>query len=164
MSRHANPRAIALFVAVPTFGLDQVTKQWALMTLRLAGSRMVLPGPVDFTLEFNYSNAFELAPQFGELTRWGLAALNLAVATVLTWVVARRTTSPFRAAGLAFVIAGAMGNAFDRIRFGAVIDFIDASKLGFVWVFNVADASVDVGMAILLIATLVPRRARIPVR
>jgi signal peptidase II len=163
MSHRPNPRAIALFVAVLTFGLDQVSKRWALNTLRLAGSRIVLPGPVNLTLVFNDSNAFGLVPVSGELTRWGLAALNLAVAAVLTWVVVRRPTSPLGAAGLAFLIAGATGNAIDRICFGAVIDFIDASKIGFVWVFNVADASLDVGMGLLLLASLLPRRAHVPI-
>jgi signal peptidase II len=157
VSRRPNPHAIALFAAVLTFGLDQFSKQWALDTLRLAGSRIVLPGPFNLTLVFNYSNAFGLAPVSGELTRWGLAVLNLGVAATLAWVLVRRSPSPLGAAGLAFLIAGAIGNALDRIRFGAVIDFIDASKLGFVWVFNVADASVDVGIGLLLLAMLLQR-------
>jgi signal peptidase II len=161
MSHRPNPRAVALFVAILVFGLDQVSKLWALDALRVAGSRMVLPGPVNLTLVLNYSNSFGLAPVSGELTRWGLATLNLAVAAVLTWVVVRRSTSTLIAAGLAFVIAGAVGNAVDRVRFGAVIDFIDASKLGFVWVFNVADAAIDVGIALLLIAAIMAPRTQV---
>ena len=111
----------------------------------------------------NNSNAFGLAPVSGELTRWGLAVFNLAVAAVLAWVVARRSTSRVIAAGLAFLIAGAIGNAIDRIRFGAVVDFIDASKIGFVWVFNVADASIDIGIGLLLITTVLLRRAQGPI-
>ena len=65
------------------------------------------------------------------------------------------------AAGLGFLIAGAIGNAFDRIRLGAVIEFIDASKIGFVWVFNVADTSVDIGIGLLLLASPLPRRAQV---
>jgi len=161
VSHRPNPRAIASLVAVLTFSLDQVSKLWVLHALRLDGSPIVLPGPVNLTLVFNYSNAFGLAPVSGELTRWGLAALNLAVAAILAWMVVRRSTSPLGAAGLGFLIAGAIGNAFDRIRFGAVIDFIDASKLGFVWVFNVADASIDIGIGLLLLVALMARRAKI---
>ena len=160
MSRRPNPRLVALFVAILIIGLDQVSKRWALNALRLAGSRTMLPGPVNLTLVLNYSNSFGLAPVSGELTRWGLAALNLAVAAVLTWVVVRRSTSPLVAVGLAFLIAGAVGNALDRIRVGAVIDFIDASKLGFVWVFNVADAAIDVGIGLLLLAAIMARRTQ----
>jgi signal peptidase II len=156
----SNPRAIALCVAVLTLGFDQVSKQWALITLRQAGSSIVLPGPVNLTLVFNYSNSFGLVPVSGELTRWGLATFNIIVAAVLIWVVFHRSMSRVTAAGLAFCIAGAIGNAFDRMRFGAVVDFIVASKLGFIWVFNVADVSVDVGLGLLLISTFLAPRAQ----
>jgi signal peptidase II len=157
VSRCKDPRVIALLVAAVVLGLDQLSKQWALTALRQVGTTVRLPGPVDLTLLFNRSNAFGLVPVSGELTRWGLAALNLAVAALLARVVVRRTTSRAGAAGLAFIIAGAIGNALDRIRFGAVIDFFNASKLGFVWVFNVADCSIDVGIGLWLLATLVAR-------
>jgi signal peptidase II len=148
---------IALLVAAVVLGLDQAPKQWALTALRRAGSTRVLPGPVDLTLVFNRSNAFGLIPVSGELTRWILAALGLVVAAILVRVVVRGSTSCLAAAGLAFIGAGATGNALDRIRVGAVIDFFNASKLGFVWVFNVADTSICVGMGFLLLATLLTR-------
>ena len=53
--------------------------------------------------------------------------------------------------GIGFIIAGAPGNALDRIQRGAVIDFIDAAKLGFVRVFNFADISLDVGIGLWLL-------------
>jgi signal peptidase II len=154
VSRWQNPRVIALSVVAAVLGLDQLSKQWALAALRQAGSTVVLPGPVDLTLVFNRSNAFGLVPVSGELTRWGLAALNLAVAAILARVVVRRSMSRVSTVGLAFIIAGAIGNALDRIRFGAVIDFFNASKLGFVWVFNIADSSIDVGIGLLLLSAL----------
>jgi signal peptidase II len=148
---------IALLVVAVVFSLDQLSKQWALTALQQAGTTVVLPGPVDLTLVFNRSNAFGLAPVSGELTRWGLAALNLAVAGVLAWVAVRRSMSRASTVGVAFVIAGAIGNALDRIRFGAVIDFFNASKFGFVWIFNVADSSIDVGIGLLLLVALLTR-------
>jgi len=59
--------------------------------------------------------------------------------------------------GFALIIAGAVGNALDRIRLGAVIDLFNASKLGFIWVFNVADVSIDIGLALLLLVTVMTR-------
>jgi signal peptidase II len=152
-----NPRMIALLVAVTVLGLDQSSKQWALAALRHEGSTLVLPGPVDLTLVFNRSNAFGLVPVSGDLTRWVLAVLGLAVAAILGRVVVRGSTLRLNAVALALIGAGAVGNALDRIRFGAVVDFFDASKLGFVWVFNVADASIDVGVGFLLLATFLTR-------
>lgn len=157
MRMFQNPRTIALLVAATILGLDQVSKQWALAALRQVGSTLVLPGPVDLTLVLNRSNAFGLVPVSGELTRWGLAVLGLVVAAILGRVVVRGSASCLSSVGFALIGAGAVGNAVDRIRVGAVIDFFNASKLGFVWVFNVADCSIDVGIGLLLLATFLTR-------
>ena len=141
-----NPPMIALLVTAAVLSMDQLSKLWALTALRHAGSTLVLRGPVDLTLVFNRSNAFGLAPVSGELTHWGLTALNLVVAAILVWVVTTRSKSHLNTVGLAFIIAGAIGNALDRIRYGAVIDFFNASKLGFAWVFNVANSAINVGI------------------
>jgi signal peptidase II len=150
-------RLIALLLAVLVLGIDQLSKRWALIALHEPGATLVLPGPVDLTLVFNRSNAFGLAPVFGELTRWGLTGLNVIVVLILSWVIVRRPMSTFGVIGLGFIVAGAAGNALDRIRFGAVVDFINAAKVGFVWVFNVADMSLDIGIGLLLLGILMAR-------
>ena len=154
LSRRPKPRVIAWLVVTLVLGLDQLSKQWALTALGKVGSTVVLPGPIDLTLVFNYSNAFGLVPVSGELTRWGLTVLNLAIASILVAVVLRHATARLSTIVFAFIAAGAIGNALDRIRFGAVVDLFDASKLGFIWIFNVADISIDIGMALLLLATV----------
>ena len=157
LSRGPKPRVIGCLVVTLVLGLDQLSKQWALTAFSKGGSTVVLPGPIDLTLVFNYSNAFGLVPVSGELTRWGLTVLNLVIGWILVAVVLRRTTAPLSTVGFAFIAAGAFGNAFDRIRIGAVVDLFDASKLGFSWIFNVADVSIDIGMALLLLTTFLPR-------
>jgi len=156
---HANLRIIALSAAVAMLGLDQLTKHWALASLGPVGTTIELVGPIDLTLVLNRSNAFGLIPAYGEFSRWALTALNLAVAVILLQFVVRKSTSTLNAFGLAFISAGAFGNAFDRLRLGAVVDLFDASKLGFVWVFNVADVSIDFGVALILVASLLPLSA-----
>ncbi len=148
---------IALLAGAVVLGLDQLSKQWAIAALRDVGLTRVLPGPLDLTLVLNRSNAFGLVPVSGELTRWGLVAFSLVVAAVLARIVVRRPMPFAGTMGLAFIIAGAIGNTLDRIRFGAVVDFFDASKLGFVWVFNVADSSIDLGIALWLLSSLLAR-------
>ena len=75
------------------------------------------------------------------------------------------------ALALALVIGGAVGNLIDRARFGAVVDFIDFSgpwfgmviggwKVGFPWIFNVADACISLGAAALLLDQLLAGRKR----
>jgi signal peptidase II len=156
-----NPKStvLASFIIAWVVGLDQCSKQWALTALAKVGSTLQLPGPVDLTLVLNYSNAFGLVPVSGALTRWGLTALNLAVVCILLRVLLQQTTTRLSTVGLSFIIAGAIGNAADRIRFAAVIDLFDASKLGFIWIFNVADVSIDIGIALLLVTAFRTRAA-----
>jgi signal peptidase II len=151
-----NPRIIALFAAFAMLGLDQTTKHWALLSLGAAGTTIKLTGPVDLTLVFNRSNAFGLIPDYGEFSRWALTALGFAIAAILLGLMLRQSTSIMNAFGFAFIGAGALGNALDRLRLGAVVDLFDASKLRFVWVFNVADASIDLGIALILLTALLP--------
>ena len=76
-------------------------------------------------------------------------------------VWARRTVRALPALALGLIMGGAVGNALDRVRLGAVVDFIDVSGIGvFPWVFNVADSAITVGVALLLLDSLVAKPAR----
>ena len=57
-------------------------------------------------------------------------------------------------------MGGAVGNLIDRLRAGAVMDFIDASAMYFPWVFNIADSAITVGIILLLIEGVLPQRER----
>lgn len=138
---------VAVFVLLT---IDQLTKLWAYSAL-IPGSSIPLQGPVDLTLVFNRSNAFGMVPDFGEATRWMLAALNLAVAAALGYLVWSREQTCAAFFACAFIIAGGIGNAIDRIWLGAVIDMFNASEVGFNWVFNVADVFIDVGIGLWLL-------------
>lgn len=91
-----------------------------------------------------------------------LALLSLAIAGgMVLWL--RRAASALLAVGLAGIIGGAIGNVVDRVRFGAVVDFIGV-HWGNRWFpsFNIADSAITVGVVLILIENLVlePRRAR----
>lgn len=152
-------RILALGLIVAVLVVDQATKQWVLANLAGPGASLTLPGPVDLILVLNRSNAFGLVPVAGEWSRWGLAAAGLVVSVLLVGAILWRSPSRLAMIGFAFIAAGATGNALDRIRFGAVIDFFDASKIGFVWVFNVADAAIDIGIGLVILDALLSRRA-----
>jgi signal peptidase II len=66
----------------------------------------------------------------------------------------RRSGRPLFAVAVGLVMGGAIGNVIDRIRFGAVADFVDVSRLHFPWVFNVADSAITVGICLLLLDML----------
>ncbi len=155
LSVRSNNRALAFCLAAMVVVIDQFTKHWVLGNLVSPGTAMALSGPVDLTLVMNRSNAFGLVPVAGEFSRWGLAIINVAVAVGLAAAIIRRPYRRLTALGFALLIAGAIGNAIDRVRLGAVIDFIDASELGFIWVFNVADIAVDVGIGFLILGWVI---------
>lgn len=149
-----------LLVALVALAADQLSKRWAMTDLPRAGGHLALPGPVDLTLSLNESNAFGLTPVIGHATRWFLMGANLVVAAVIVFaLVTRKLGAPARF-GLALIMAGAIGNALDRVFYGAVVDFLDASKIGFVWIFNLADSVIDLGIGLLAAGLLMaPRNA-----
>ena len=153
-------RWACLAVAALIILVDQLSKSWALDLLKAEGSTRPLMGWLDATLVLNRSNAFGVAPIAGQVSRWGLAAFNLTVAAALIWWLWSRRLGYAAALGAAFLVAGAVGNAIDRIRWGVVVDFLDLSRLGFHWVFNLADASVDIGIALIALSVALAREPR----
>src|SRR5512143_891358 len=136
-------RRLARFLAVaaPVIGLDQLTKAWARAALE-AGPMPVVDGTVFLRLGYNPGVAFSLFTEAGG--RWIFAALALAVAVGLAVHAARR---PSRASLLGLLAAGAAGNAIDRLRDGAVTDFVVVRIAGHQWpAWNVADAALVVGV------------------
>jgi signal peptidase II len=148
-------RWAALALAGLVIVLDQATKAWAVDALGVEGASRPLLGWLHATLVFNRSNAFGVVPVSGEISRWGLVAFNLIVAAALVWWMARRSRHAASLIAASFLAAGAVGNAVDRIRIGHVVDFLSLSQIGFHWVFNLADVSVDVGIGFLILNILI---------
>ena len=143
--------ALAAFVIVA----DQLSKHWILFVYDLPARFSVpIAGPFSLTMVWNRGVSFGLFRADADLIRWLLAAFSIIVAIVLA-VWARKAERPFMAVGLGLVIGGALGNVIDRIRFGAVADFLDFQRLGFFpWVFNVADSAITVGVVFLLLDSM----------
>lgn len=133
---------------------DQVSKAWILngLNLPLFGSVDMI-GPLRWTLVWNRGVSFGLFRADADLTRWILAAFSLGVSLFLiNW--ARKIERPRLAISVGLILGGAIGNLIDRVRWGAVCDFIDASALHFPWVFNLADSAITIGVILLLIDNL----------
>lgn len=149
----------AYALAAAVIGLDQLSKYWIYGILRMPeyASHPVF-GPLQFTRIWNQGVSFGLLQAQVELVRWGLVAFSVLVAVMLAgW--ARNQPRLLPAVGLGLVIGGAVGNAIDRARFGAVVDFIDVTRIGFFpWIFNVADSGITVGVILLILDSL--RRER----
>ena len=147
--------ALALGVLVA----DQLTKHWILAVIALP-ERASMPvfGPLQFTRIWNQGVSFGLFQAGHDLVRWGFVVFSVIVAGLLAgWAAKQARLLP--ALGLGLIVGGAIGNAIDRARFGAVVDFIDVQAIGFFpWIFNIADAAITIGVIALLLDSL--RRER----
>jgi signal peptidase II len=145
---------LALILAALVIVADQAVKYWILQVLRLSeGQSIQLVGPIRLTGVWNPGVSFGFFQANHDVVRWVLAAFSIVVAAFLVgWV--RKAERPLFATAVGMVIGGAVGNVIDRVRFGAVADFIDASALHFPWIFNVADSAISVGIALLLLDML----------
>lgn len=145
---------VAFGLAAGVIVIDQAVKAWVLngLGLQSLGSVPFL-GPIRLTMVWNQGVSFGLLRADHDLARWALTGFSLVVALVLAWW-ARNATRPLMGWGLGLVMGGAIGNAIDRFRFGAVVDFVDVTQLMFPWVFNVADSAICVGVACLLLDSI----------
>ena len=130
--------------------LDQLVK-WIVLARFAPGERLEVTGFFNLVLVFNKGAAFSfLAGESGWQTPL-LAGFSILAAAVLSFLIARNQGKTLLATGLALVLAGAVGNVIDRLRFGHVVDFVDLHALGWHFpAFNVADSAITIG-AILLI-------------
>lgn len=152
--------ASALALAVLVLILDQASKYWVVEVFDLE-SRGTTPlaGPLWLSMVWNSGVSFGLLGGQTEFTRWALTVFGFGVAAALAvWV--RKADKLLPAAALGCIIGGAVGNAIDRIRYGHVADFIDVSRLHFPWVFNVADAAINIGVGLLLLELLLDSMRR----
>jgi signal peptidase II len=136
--------------------LDQISKWWIVGPLDLPslGRIPVLPPLFNLSMVWNRGVSFGLLRAEADIGRWGLALFSIAIALGLGFW-ARGLDRRLPAVAIGLVIGGAVGNVIDRIRLGAVVDFLDFSGLYFPWVFNVADCGVTVGMGLLILDSLI---------
>ena len=113
---------------------------------------------VDLSLLCNQGVSWGLLQGDSPIKRWSLQGFAVLMVLVLLGALAGARDGLSRLC-LSLVIGGAVGNAIDRALFGAVTDFVNASDIGFDYVFNVADAAITVGIAGLLLATFLEWRA-----
>lgn len=166
----ANPlflRGVAAAGAIAV--VDQASKAYVVHGLKLPEiGKIEISRLFDLTYVQNYGASFGLLANHG-FSRVLLSIVSLGVATMLiVWLA--RLKRPLAAAAVACIVGGALGNLVDRVSLGYVVDFFDFSGFpfphlaraegvpgwtlingGFIWVFNVADAAINVGIALLAI-------------
>jgi signal peptidase II len=152
------PAALAAVIVV----FDQVTKLWALRELTLGGSVRVIDGLFSLTLVMNPGLAFGMLAGVPEGFRWAVGLLSVVALMVLAGVATRLLPrgGPISRLAIGLIFGGAIGNLIDRLRFGAVVDFLDFYWRGWHWpAFNVADSAISIGVVLLALQMILADRA-----
>ncbi|MDJ0695104.1 signal peptidase II [Mastigocoleus sp. MO_188.B34] len=128
--------------------LDQLTKFWVQQDFSLKQTQALIPGVFHFTYVHNYGAAWSLFSGHVGWLRW----LSLIVSVgLIAFAIFSPTLNRWEQFGYGFILGGAVGNGIDRFMLGYVIDFLHFKLINFP-VFNIADVSINIGLACLLIS------------
>lgn len=148
--------SLLVLIAAPLI-IDQVTKAVALLLLSPGEVVPVLPG-LNLTLVFNEGASFGLMSDVMAGRPTAMAAVTGAL-TLIFVIMAFRARHPIEGAGFALVVGGALGNITDRLRQGAVTDFLDLHWRDWHWpTFNGADIAITLGVLCILFTVLTVHR------
>jgi len=129
---------------------DLATKEWITQALRYGESREILPF-FNLVLVHNSGAAFSFLAGAGGWQRWFFTVVALAISVVIVWMLRKPGNGRLLNAALALVLGGALGNLFDRVTLGYVVDFVQLHAAGHSFpAFNVADSAITVGVALLV--------------
>lgn len=147
-------RTLGLGIAALLLVLDQASKWWIVEVVMQPPRTIELAPFLNIVMTWNRGVSFGLFDNGWSWAPLGFVALALVVvALLLVWLW--RTASRLQALGIGMIVGGALGNVVDRLRYGAVADFLDFHAAGFHWpAFNVADAAITVGVALMLLDSL----------
>jgi len=139
---------IALIVLV----LDQLTKTWVIAEFYL-GQREIITSFFNLVHVHNYGAAFSFLSDAGGWQRWFFAALSALVsAVIIVWISRLPKTRWIESLALALILGGALGNLYDRLVLGYVVDFLDFHWSGSHFpAFNVADSGITMGAILLIV-------------
>jgi len=149
-------RALGLGAAASALALDQGHKFFMLRLFDIEAHMPIRATSfLDVTLSWNYGVSYSFFQAHDDAARWGLLAFQLAViAGLAVWML--RSDARLRAGALGLIVGGALGNAADRLHYGAVADFfflhtdLPVGPLAN-YVFNVADVAISLGVFFLII-------------
>lgn len=134
--------------------LDQISKWWVQWMLAPGQSIPIVPSILHFTLAFNAGIAFGLFPTLGGVFLW----VSLAIVTVvLIYYLRLQSPSAWTTTIAGLLVGGALGNVWDRLRSGQVVDFIDFRVFP---VFNLADTAITCATLLWIVHLCVPHGAQ----
>jgi signal peptidase II len=148
-------KVLWLAMTVMIIALDQWTKMLASTQLSYGLPVEILP-VFNLTLQHNTGAAFSFLADAGGWQRWFFTAVSALVSVViLVWLWRLKAPEKLLAASLAFILGGAVGNLWDRIEQGYVVDFISVHYQSWYFpAFNIADSAITIGAGLMILDML----------
>ncbi len=141
--------ALSAFVLV----LDQATKIWANTALTYDQPLSIFPS-FNLTLRYNHGAAFSFLHDQGGWQRWFFAVIaSVASVALIAWVtrIYREPDKRLETCALSLILSGALGNLYDRIAYGYVVDFLEVYYQTYYWpAFNIADSAICIGAGLII--------------
>lgn len=148
-----------LVLAIAMMALDQGVK-WIVASALPLGERIAVTSWFNLVHVLNPGAAFSFLADAGGWQRHFLSVLGIGVSLALAWLLRRGVHSRLEAVAYVGLIGGALGNVVDRMRIGAVVDFLDLHWRGLHWpAFNLADMFIVGSAGLLILASFKPRTA-----
>jgi signal peptidase II len=157
MSPKLQGRLPYLFIVVVTLILDRWTKAWIQRRFDLHESASVIDGFFNITYVQNTGVAFGILSSISSPAKSVLlsAFTAFAAVVVITYSVRSPAQNRLLQVALALILGGALGNLFDRLSYGYVIDFLEFYAGSYHWpAFNIADSAITIGVALLALEIL----------
>lgn len=153
------PTGIWYSLALLIIVLDQATKGLAQEYLEY-GRPLVLTGWFNLTLQYNPGAAFSFLSDAGGWQRYFFSGIAIVISSILVvWLYRLPSTQRLLPLSLALILGGAIGNLWDRLVLGHVVDFISVHYGGYFFpAFNIADSAITVGAALMILDSLLAPR------
>lgn len=160
MRRDNSNALVWLLLSICVIAVDQLSKAWVLRSLPEFTAVPVIPGFWNWFRTYNTGAAFSLLSSAGGWQKYLFLVFAIAISGVLVAWLAKTPRNAWRiAAPYALIIGGAVGNAVDRLMHGHVVDFIQWYVGDHYWpAFNIADSAIVVGVAGIVLGSLLPGR------
>jgi signal peptidase II len=116
------------------------------------GDMLTITSFFDLVRYHNQGAAFSFLADAGGWQKWFFSGISVVAAIVITYLIQKHRTEKLFCVGLALVLGGAIGNLYDRVTLGYVVDFLNFHYRDIYWpAFNVADSAICIGVGLLLL-------------
>ncbi len=141
---------ISLVLALLVLGADFATKRWIESEL-VYGQQVLLTNYFNLVLTFNAGAAFSFLSNESGWQRWLFSGIAICASVLIIYLLSKHTSEKLFCIALSLILGGALGNLWDRVTLGYVVDFLDFHYNGYHWpAFNIADSSIFIGALLLI--------------